>query len=255
MTGVGSASVSDLSSLVDPPGRTASIVLGTNDLGTDVLRDLRKRTDAFVRERLQDEFEVRFTGDYWEIARGNEVIVGDQLKSVIGSFVLIFLLVGLFLRSWRLTLLCLPPNIIPLLAGLGFMGAAGIALRVGTSIILPVALGIAVDTTTHYLTRAREEWERDGDYAAAVQRALVGTGWGIVSSTLVLVVGFLAYQVPPFLAFNQVGTLTSFTLLVALMANLFLTPMLVLWTKPFGPGRGARAGVGGPDHDRLTAAS
>jgi hypothetical protein len=94
---------------------------------------------------------------------------------------------------------------IPLLAGLGFMGMTGIALRVGTSIILPTSLGIAVDTTTHYLTRAREEWERTRDHPTAVQRALVGTGWGIVSSTLVLVVGFLAYHVPPFLAFNQGG--------------------------------------------------
>jgi predicted RND superfamily exporter protein len=88
--------------------------------------------------------------------------------------------------------------------------------------------------TTHYLTRAREEWERDGDYPQALRRALAGTGWSMTSSTLALVVGFSAYQAVPFQSFRDTGLLASWTLLVALAANLFLTPVLVLWFRPFG---------------------
>ena len=75
---------------------------------------------------------------------------------------------------------------------------------------------------------------RDGDYGAAVRRALVGTGWGMVSSTLALVLGFCAYEVPAFRSFSDVGILASWTMVVALAANLCLTPVLVLWTRPFG---------------------
>jgi predicted RND superfamily exporter protein len=226
-------STSDLATLVDPTGRFASVVLGTTDLGTDTLRTLRRRADAFVAERLGGRLDLRFVGDYWEVSRGNSILAADQLQMTLGSVLLILPLAGLFLRSVRLTLLCLPPNFLPV-AALGLMGFAGFPLRTGTSIVIPVTIGIAIDMTTHYLTRAREEWERDGDYPGAVRRALAGTGWSMTSSTLALVVGFVAYQVVPFQSFNDVGILASWTLTVALAANLFLTPLLVLWTHPFG---------------------
>lgn len=248
---------SDVPTMIDPTHRLASIVLGTTDLGTDTLRALRRHADALVQNQLGGSLELRFVGDYWEITRGNEVLARDQIVMTLSSFVLIFLLVGLLLRSWKLTLLCIPPNIVPLLGALGLMGFAGFALRTGTSIILPVSLGIAVDNTTHLLTRMREEWARDGDYDAAVRRAMVGTGWGMVASTLALVLGFCAYQVPAFRSFSEVGILASWTMVLALVANLCLTPVLVLWTRPFGEQRPAIVPAGPPPTpaERLEALS
>lgn len=226
----------DLATLLDPSEHLATIALGTTDLGTEQLRDLRRDADAFIHDRLGDGLDVRFVGDYWEVSRGNDMLARDQAISLASSFLLILPLVAIFLRSTRLTLLCIPPNVLPVLATLGLMGLVGIPLRTGTSIVLPVSLGIAVDTTTHFLTRVREEWSLDRDYAAAVRRALVGTGWGMTSSTLALVMGFCAYQVPEFQSFHHVGILASWTMIAALAANLFLTPALVLWLRPFGPG-------------------
>ncbi len=226
----------DLATLIDGPERLATIALGTTDLGTEQLRALRHDADAFIREHLGDALEVRFVGDYWEVSRGNDMLARDQAISLASSFLLILPLVALFLRSTALTLLCIPPNVLPILATLGLMGVVGYPLRTGTSIVLPVSLGIAVDTTTHFLTRVREEWLVDRDYPAAVRRALIGTGWGMTSSTLALVMGFCAYQVPEFQSFHHVGILASWTMVTALAANLFLTPALVLLFRPFGPG-------------------
>lgn len=229
-------STSDLRSLVDPSGRFASIVLGTADIGTDAIRTLRRRADGFVRDRLGGEVELRFVGDYWEISRGTDVLAQDQLVLALSSFALILPLVGLLLRSFTLTLLCLPPNVVPV-AALGFMGFAGFPLRTGTSILVPVSIGIAVDMTTHYLARAREEWERDGDYLAASRRAVAGTGWGMTSSMIALVVGFFSYLVIPFQTFNDIGILAAWTLGAALVTNLLFTPALVLLARPFGTRR------------------
>lgn len=224
----------DLGDLIDPTRHWGVVVLGMTDMGTDALRALRRRVDAFVHDDLHDALEVRFLGDYWQIARGNEIVGRDQIVSVLGAFALLTPFIGFFLRSTRLTLLCLPPNVVPLMATLGLMGIAGYDLRTGTSIILPVALGITVDMTTHFFTRVREEWQVDPDYPRAVRRAIRGTGWGIVSSTLTLVLGFAAYLVPPFQSFHDVGVLAGWTFFVALFANLMLAPVLVLWTRPFG---------------------
>jgi predicted RND superfamily exporter protein len=224
----------DVGDLIDPTRRWAVVVMGMTDMGTDALRALRRRTDEFVHRDLHDAVDIRFLGDYWQIARGNEIVGRDQIVSVLGAFVLLTPFVGLFLRSTILTVLCLPPNIVPLIATLGIMGFMGYDLRTGTSIILPVALGITVDMTTHFFTRVREEWALDGDYPQSVRRALRGTGWGIVSSTVTLVMGFAAYLVPPFESFHDVGVLAAWTFFVALFANVLLAPVLVLWTRPFG---------------------
>lgn len=225
---------SDLGSMIDSQRRYASIVLGTTDMGTDRLRALRRQADRYVRDELGDVVAIRFVGDYWEIARGNEILGWDQARSTFGAFLLILPFVGMFLRSWRLTALCFLPNAIPLLAAVGLMGLAHFDLRTGTSIILPVTLGIAIDNTTHLVARAREEWLRDPRYDVAVRRAVLGTGWSMTSSTLALVVGFLAYQIPPFRTFNDVGVLASWTMVVALAANLLVTPSLILVARPFG---------------------
>jgi predicted RND superfamily exporter protein len=239
----------DVSTVLDGTEHLGTIALGTTDLGTERLRDLRRDADRFIHDRLGDALDVRFVGDYWEVSRGNDMLARDQAISLISSFVLILPLVAVFLRSFQLTLLCIPPNVLPVLAALGLMGVVGYPLRTGTSIVLPVSLGIAVDTTTHFLTRVREEWLIDRDYPAAVRRAMIGTGWGMTSSTLALVMGFCAYQVPEFQSFHHVGILSSWTMIAALAANLFLTPALVLWRRPFGPGH---TDIGAADAVRAT---
>lgn len=225
---------SDLPTVLDSSEHYASIVLGTTDLGTAALRRLRERADAFVADVLHGSLVLRFVGDYWEVSRGTDVLASDQMRMTLGSLLLIFPLVGLFLRSWRLTLLCIPPNLVPV-ASLGVMGFLGYPLSTATSIIIPVTIGITIDMTTHYLTRAREEWVRHGSYSQALHQAALGTGWSVTSSTLALVVGFLAFQVPTFQSFRDLGVLASWVLVVALVTNLTLTPALVWQMRPFGP--------------------
>jgi predicted RND superfamily exporter protein len=149
------------------------------------------------------------------------------------SLFMVFAAVGLALRSWRLTLLAIPPNLLPPISALAFMGLTDIPLRVGTSIILPMSLGLAVDATVHLLARFREECRLNGDHEAAVERALIGTGRGLLVSAIVLVGGFLAFLVPDFLVYRQIGLIASWTLLCALFADLLFTPSLVLWARPF----------------------
>jgi predicted RND superfamily exporter protein len=227
------ATRSDLPTVLDSTEHYASIVLGTTDLGTAALRRLRARADAFVADVLGGSLALRFVGDYWEVSRGTDILASDQMRMTLSSFLLIFPLVGLLLRSWRLTLLCIPPNVLPVVS-LGAMGFLGYRLSTATSIIIPVTIGITVDMTTHYLARAREEWLRDGSYAQALRRATLGTGWSMASSTLALVVGFLAFQIPAFQSFRDLGVLASWMLVVALLTNLILTPTLVWWVRPFG---------------------
>jgi predicted RND superfamily exporter protein len=228
---------SDIGDLINPARTLGVIMLGTRDLGTGQLQALGDRAREFVQSQRDNKLEICVVGDYWSIARGANSLVRDLMYSTLTAFLIILLLVGVCLRSLRLTILSIPPNLLPLLAALAFMGVAGFPLRVGTSIILPISLGIAVNATVHYLVRARAEWAVDGNYDAAMHRALLGTGRGMVFSSAVLILGFLCFLVPEFVVFHHVGLLASWTLVVALLTDLFLTPSLVRWLHPFGPSR------------------
>jgi predicted RND superfamily exporter protein len=188
---------------------------------------------------------VAFAGDYWNVSLGADSLVRDLLVSTLTSFAIVFALVAVFLRSWRLTLLSVPPNVLPLLAALGVMGFAGFDLRVGTSILLPTTLGVAVDATVHFLARVREEWGHTHRYDDAIRAALLGVGRAMLFSSSALVVGFLCFHVPDFLVFAHVGTLGAVTLATALLSDLFVTPALVGWGRPFGP-EGGTAEVSEP---------
>ncbi len=233
----GAGEGADVSLLIGPSDDLVMIVLGTTDIGAKGLLVLHESVQEFVRTKLGDRLEVRFLGDYWRASLGVQSLLRDLVVTLAISFLLVFGLVGLFFRSVPLTLISIPSNLLPLAAALGFMAVTGIALRVGPSIILPIALGIAVTDTVHCLVRLREEWDETHEYATAVRRTLAATGRAIVYSDMVLVVGFLALLIPEFLAFGHMGILGSFTLFAALVADLLLLPALVLWFRPFGSER------------------
>jgi hypothetical protein len=229
----GQSRTEEVPSLLDRDGRWAVIRLGTSDLGAERLLRLEAQAQDFVAT-LSMPIEIRFLGDYWLASLGASGLLRDLSVSMLTSLLMVFAAVGLALRSWRLTLLAIPPNLLPPIAALAFMGVTGISLRVGTSIILPMSLGLAVDATVHLLARFREEWRLNGDHDAAVAHALVGTGRGLLVSATVLVGGFLAFLVPDFLVYRHIALIASWTLLCALFADLFFTPSLVLWARPFG---------------------
>ena len=234
---IASGSPGDLDDLIDADRRTLVIGIGTDDLGTAELLALHARTQQFLGTLPGTPLTGEFTGDYWAVSLGVDGIVRDLFVGTLTSFVSVFALVGLFLRSWKLTLLSIPPNLLPLLAALLVMGFGGLDLRIGTSILLPTTLGTVVDSTVHFLARVREEWLEGHGYDAAVTRALSGVGPAIIYSSGALILGFLCFLIPEFLVFQHIALIAAAMLAVAMLANLFVAPSVVLWGRPFGPER------------------
>jgi predicted RND superfamily exporter protein len=178
------------------------------------------------------------------VTRGIASVTHDFLRSIAVSFAVVFLVVAIFLRSWRLTLLSVLPNLIPIAVAAGVMGFWGIHLRVGTAIILPVSLGIAVDATVHYLARAREEAGTAADATTAAVRALLGVGRGMVFSGVALVAGFLCLLLPDLRVFHDVAILGVTALAAATAADLLVLPALFATFGWRAPVRDVRADAG-----------
>jgi predicted RND superfamily exporter protein len=113
--------------------------------------------------------------------------------------------------------------------------------------IAAVALGISVDDTIHLLTRVRHEFERLGDYAAAIRESMSHVGRALLVTSVALVCGFLVLTQSTLDSQALRGVLLSGTIVVALIADFFLMPALLLSFEPFGP-EGARSTAQNEDY-------
>ena len=129
------------------------------------------------------------------------------------------------------------PNLAPIIVTLGFMGWIGIPLDYIKLLITCVAIGIAVDDTVHLISRYRHEFRLCGDYQKALFPSLVSVGRAIFITTVVLIFGFLSNLFSVMDSTAHFGILLASTIGVALLADFFLLPVLIVLIKPFGPER------------------
>ncbi len=158
--------------------------------------------------------------------------ISALVRSLYVAMPVIFVVTGLAFRSWRVGLLTVLPNLLPLTVGLGFLALADISLRFSTVVAFPVAFGIAVDDTIHFLSRYREEVSAGASRPAAIRTAMASAGRAMLLTTVFLVVGFSVLFFSEFLAVVHIAAVVSVVLVSALVADLLLLPALLLMYDP-----------------------
>lgn len=156
-------------------------------------------------------------------------ITSAQVRSFGLAFVLVALVLMALLRSVRLGLIAMVPNLLPALLTLGLMGALGIRLDVGTVLVASIAIGISVNDTSHMMFRYAAELRAwPGDARRALDRTLAVTGRAVFSSSIILMAGFGVLGFASTNSIRVFGTLSAATVAFALIADLLLTPALLL---------------------------
>ena len=148
-------------------------------------------------------------------------LVWSQVRGFSAAIVLIVLLLGITMRSWRRILLALPANAFPVGLTLGLMGLTGIPLDVASATIATVILGLVVDDTVHILQPSVGRG-LNGSLQMAANRA----GGTLLMTTMVLALGFLVLGFAEIRSVAWFGTLTSFAMIAAILTDLLLLPAL-----------------------------
>jgi predicted RND superfamily exporter protein len=138
------------------------------------------------------------------------------------------------LKSIKVGALSMIPNIFPILVNLGIMGFFGITLNISTAMVSAIAIGIAVDDTIHFIYRIWVELDKDGDYNKSAYRAITTVGRPMVFTSAVITAGYIIICLSSFMPNVYAGMLTAITMIVALLADLFLTPVIFELFKPWG---------------------
>ncbi len=199
--------------------------IGTNDIER-ILTDLRPKVDSIFPP---SKYEVHMTGTSVVFLKGTDYLVKNLFMSLTLAVVVITLLMALIFSSARMILISLIPNIIPQILTAGMMGLFGISIKPSTILIFSIALGISVDNTIHYLSRYRLHLKHTNwNIKESILAALRETGYSMVYSAIVLFFGFFIFTLSSFGGTEALGYLVSFTLVVALLSNLFVLPSLLL---------------------------
>lgn len=215
---------------MDSTRQTTRVTVQMADVGTtrmDVLLEkLRAQTDSLFEP---DKYKVTFTGTSVVFLKGSGYLVSNLITSLFWAIVLIVALMAVLFNSFRILIVSLIPNMIPLIVTAGLMGFFHIPIKPSTMLVFGIALGIAVDNAIHFLARYRLELKLTGnDLARSVDLATREVSVGIIYTSVVLLAGFFLFGFSHFGGIRAMGILTSITLLVAMFTNLLVLPSLVL---------------------------
>jgi predicted RND superfamily exporter protein len=201
-------------------------------------------TPAFARleeslaeiERERPGWQLYLTGTLPVVSGNLWTMIGDLGRSLASSTVLLFVVIGVALGSWKLGLLSLLPNVLPLLATSTLLVVCGEPLRLVTVLTYSLCLGIAVDDSIHALVWFKR-YCRDHPVPSAVRLTYQTAGAGIVTSTVVLVSGFSVMLLSQMPITRWFGLLCSVTMITALVAVLLVLPALLLcfWPRSSEP--------------------
>jgi len=219
-----------INSFVDENLQTTRITVQMANLGTKEIEALKDTLVPQIEKIFpSDKFDVNITGTSVVFLEGTKYLVSNLFQSLLLALLVIGLMMAMLFTSARMVVISLIPNLIPQLLTAAMMGYFNIPIKPSTILIFSIALGISVDNTIHFLSRYRLHLKlNDWKISKSVLLALKETGYSMINSSIVLFFGFYIFTFSQFGGTESMGYLISFTLLVALLSNLFLLPSLLL---------------------------
>lgn len=219
-----------LKSFIDSTKQITRISFQMRDVSTkhmdSLMSNILPQVDSIFDK---SKFDVKVTGNSVVYAKGTNFLIRNLLESVVIAIILISVLMAFLFVSFRMILVSMVPNIIPLIITAAIMGFAGIPIKPSTIIVFSIALGISVDNAIQYLSRYRHEFKATGGaIKQSALNALQEAGFSMIYTSIVLVLGFSVFIVSEFGGTQALGILISTTLLIAMFFNIMVLPSLLL---------------------------
>ena len=189
-----------ISAFMDSTKQKTRISVSMADVGSKRLPQLLDSIKPKTYELFDStRYQVSFTGTSVVFLEGSKFIINSLRDSLILAFIMIFGCMVFLFRSWRILLISIVINIVPLMITAGIMGWAGIAMKPSTVLVFSVALGITIDVTIRFLVNFKQELVRhDDNIAVTVKRTIRDTGLSIIYTSLILIAGFGVFALSDF---------------------------------------------------------
>ncbi len=193
-------------------------------------KELNRKMDTLLRMSRQafgQSAKVSPSGYQPMYADIVEYVTTSQVNSLILSGIMVFVLVLLFIRNLRLTLLAAAANLIPVIIMLGIMGWAGIYLDTASACIAAIVLSICIDDTIHFIYHYKKLRRQGSTQPEAQRQTMNHIGSSILLASLVLIAGYSLMIFGSLKTVQLFGLLTVIALVAALYAELIIFPLVL----------------------------
>ncbi len=219
-----------IKSMVDSNYQVARISVQMADIGSQKMKVFTKIVQTKIDSIFpKEDYKVKITGTSAIFLKGNDYLIENLIQSMIAALLIISVMMAFLFFSWRMVLISLIPNLIPLIMTFGIMGFFGIRLKPSTIIIFSIAYGIVVDFTIHYLAKYRHSLKKHNwDMRIAITESVTDAGPSIIYTAVALFGGFIIFAASNFGGTVALGILTSLALIFGMFMNLILLPSILL---------------------------
>ena len=156
----------------------------------------------------------------------------SQIKTIGIVLLILFVIFLILFKSLKIAIVAMIANTLPVSVIFGFMGWMDIPLDMMTITIAAISIGIAVDDTIHYIYRYNLEYKETGDTKLSIMNAHASIGTAMFYTSTIIMIGFSVLVLSNFLPSIYFGILTMIAMFMAIIADLLLLPVLLLFINP-----------------------
>ncbi len=215
----------DITDLLTQDRDRSQLLALTDYMSSKELDAFNEEIMALAQQHLPSDIQVYLTGTTTLWANMDRQISTTQIQSLLIMAVFLSLILLMIFRSFKLALLGIVVNGLPLAIVLGIMGLLGFTINIATALIGGIILGVVIDDTLHLLMRVRENLKQNKETAIAT--AINEVGRSIVYTTLIIVGGFACMMTSDFSPSAEFGAFVSLAVVLALLLDLWLLPQLL----------------------------
>ena len=217
--------------LVDDNWQILRIAVAMKTTGSYHFEEMMAKLEPIVESRISQpegrQYQISYSGNIPLMMGLVQLISVSQIQSFAIALVVICGVMFLVFKSFRLGIIATIPNLFPLLVVMGYAGWAGIPLDSDTLLVVPIAMGIAVDDTIHFLLHFRSEIDEGVPFDEAIDNSIRKVGRAMFFTTVVLSLGFSVYLTSIYKPLNNFGVMSALAVSSALLADIFLLPPLL----------------------------
>jgi uncharacterized protein len=232
-----------VAALVSKDEKKARISARIKDIGATKIQEIGEELDRWIVAHTDENMATfKRTGTGLIIDKNSEYVRKNLLEGLTLAIGIVALIMAFLFRNYRILFIAIVPNVVPLLVAGAILGFMGIELEAGISIVFAVIFGIAVDDSIHFLSKYKLALNGGKNMEEAIDVTFKETGKAICLTSIILFFGFMIMLFsihPPSVI---IGVLISITLLSALLADLYLIPVLLRKLMP---------PIGHPAHQKI----
>ncbi len=227
----------DLWHLVSPDYRESAVWMQLKSGDNQDMMSVKADLDVFLAanpppEGLRAEWAgLTYLNTVWQ-----DEMVGGMLESLMGAFVIVFLMMMILFRSPVYGVLAMIPLTITIMFTYGLIGLAGKDYDMPVAVLSSLTLGLSVDFAIHFLERARSIRRETGDWTETMALMFQEPGRAIARNAIVIAIGFLPLLAAPLVPYNTVGFLMAAIMAVSSIVTVMLLPSIMMqiqnWLSP-----------------------